>query len=58
MICALKRHIQDMEYVKTIIYLEDLLIMKNISFKDHLIKLKVVPERQKLLNADIRVNIS
>jgi hypothetical protein len=33
--------VQDMEYVKTIIYLNDLLTLKNNSFKYHLFKLKI-----------------
>jgi hypothetical protein len=32
--------VQDMEYVKT--YLDDLLILKNSSFKEHLFKLETV----------------
>jgi hypothetical protein len=32
--------VQDMEYVKT--YLDDLLILTNSSFKDHLLKLEMV----------------
>jgi hypothetical protein len=43
-----------MEYVKT--YLDDLLILKNRSFKDHLLKLEMVLAR--LSNAGMRVNIS
>jgi hypothetical protein len=35
--------VQDMEYVKT--YLDDLLILTNISFKDHLLKLETVLAR-------------
>jgi hypothetical protein len=34
--------VQDMEYVKT--YLDDLLIVTNSSFKDHLLKLEIVLE--------------
>jgi hypothetical protein len=34
---------QDMEYVKT--YLDDLLILTNSSFKDHLLKLEMVLAR-------------
>jgi hypothetical protein len=33
--------IQDMEYVETLIYLDDLLILTNSSFKDHLLKLEM-----------------
>jgi hypothetical protein len=46
--------VQDMEYVKT--YLDDLLILTNISFKDHLLKLEMVLAR--LSTAGMRVNIS
>jgi hypothetical protein len=35
--------VQDMEYVKT--YLDDLLIITNSSFKDHLLKLEIVLAR-------------
>jgi hypothetical protein len=45
---------QDMEYVKT--YLDDLLILTNSSFKDHLLKLEMVLAR--LSTAGMRVNIS
>jgi hypothetical protein len=37
--------VQDMEYVKTVSYLDDLLILTNISFKDHLLKLEMVLAR-------------
>jgi hypothetical protein len=43
-----------MEYVKT--YLDDLLILTNSSFKDHLINLQMVLAR--LSTAGMRVNIS
>jgi hypothetical protein len=46
--------VQDMEYVKT--YLDDLLILTNSSFKDHLNKLEMVLAR--LSTAGMRVNIS
>jgi hypothetical protein len=46
--------VQDMEYVKT--YLDDLLILTNHSFKDHLLKLEMVLAR--LSTAGMRVNIS
>jgi hypothetical protein len=46
--------VQDMEYVK--IYLYDLLILTNNSFKDHLLKLEMVLSR--LSTAGMRVNIS
>jgi hypothetical protein len=46
--------IQDMEYVKT--YLDDLLILTNNSFKDHLLKLEMVLVR--LSTSGMRVNIS
>jgi hypothetical protein len=34
--------VQDIEYVKTINYLDDLLILTNRSFKYHLLKLEMV----------------
>jgi hypothetical protein len=46
--------VQDMEYVKT--YLDDLLILTNSSFKDHLLKLEMGLAR--LSTAGMRVNIS
>jgi hypothetical protein len=46
--------VQDMEYVKT--YLDDLLILTNSSFKDHILKLEMVLAR--LSTAGMRVNIS
>jgi hypothetical protein len=46
--------VQDIEYVKT--YLDDLLILTNISFKDHLLKLEMILAR--LSTAGMRVNIS
>jgi hypothetical protein len=46
--------VQDMEYVKT--YLDDLLLLTNISFKDHLLKLEMVLAR--VSTAGMRVNIS
>jgi hypothetical protein len=46
--------VQDMEYVKT--YLDDLLILTNSSFKDHLLKLEMVLAR--ISTAGMRVNIS
>jgi hypothetical protein len=46
--------VQDMEYVKT--YLDDLLIIKNSNFKDHLLKLEMVLARLSI--AGMRVNIS
>jgi hypothetical protein len=48
--------VQDMEYVKTINYLDDLLILTNSSLKDHLLKLEMVLVR--LSTAGMRVNIS
>jgi hypothetical protein len=45
-----------MEYVKT--YLDDLLILTNSSFKDHLLKLEKVPARKFISTAGMRVNIS
>jgi hypothetical protein len=49
--------VQDMEYVKTVSYLDDLLTLtnRNISFKDHLLKLEMVLER--LSTAGMRLNI-
>jgi hypothetical protein len=46
--------VQDMEYVKT--HLDDLLILTNSSFKDHLLKLEMVLAR--LSTAGMRLNIS
>jgi hypothetical protein len=46
--------VQDMDYAKT--YLDDLLILTNSSFKDHLLKLEMVLAR--LSTAVMRVNIS
>jgi hypothetical protein len=46
--------VQDMENVK--IYLDDLLIRTNCSFKDHLLKLEMVLAR--LSTVGMRVNIS
>jgi hypothetical protein len=46
--------VQDMEYVKT--YHDDLLILTNRSFKDHLLKLEMILAR--LSTTWIRVNIS
>jgi hypothetical protein len=40
--------VQDMEYVKT--YLDDLLILTNSSFKDHLLKLEMRNSSSKTLN--------
>jgi hypothetical protein len=37
--------VQDMEYVKTIYYVDDLLILTNSSFKDHILKLEMVIPR-------------
>jgi dihydroorotate dehydrogenase len=37
---VMSKLVQDMEYVKT--YLDDLLILTNSSFKDHLLKLEMV----------------
>jgi hypothetical protein len=34
--------VQDIEYAKTLSYLDDLLILINSSFKDHLLKLEIV----------------
>jgi hypothetical protein len=51
---VMSKLVQDMEYVKT--YLDDLLILTNNSFKDHLLKLEMV--LAKLSTAGIRLNIS
>jgi hypothetical protein len=51
---VISKHVQDMEYVKT--YLDDLLILTNSSFKDHLLKLEMVLAR--LSTVGMRVNIS
>jgi hypothetical protein len=40
---VLSKLVQDMEYVKT--YFDDLLILTNSSFKDHLLKLEMVLAR-------------
>jgi hypothetical protein len=40
---VMSKLVQDMEYVKT--YLDDLLILTNNSFKDHLLKLEMVLAR-------------
>jgi hypothetical protein len=40
---VMSKLVQDMEYVKT--YLDDLLILTNNSFKDHLLKLEIVLAR-------------
>jgi hypothetical protein len=39
------KFVQDMECVKTMHYLDDLLIKTNICFKDHLIRLEMVLAR-------------
>jgi hypothetical protein len=51
---VMSKFIQDMEYVKT--YLDDLLILTNSSFKDHLLKLEMVLAR--LSTSGMRLNIS
>jgi hypothetical protein len=48
--------IQDMEYVKTIFFLDDFLLLTNISFKVLLLNLDMILLR--LLTAGMRVNIS
>jgi hypothetical protein len=50
----MSKFVQDMEYIKT--YLDDLLMLTNNSFKDHVIKLEMVLAR--LSNAGMRVKIS
>jgi hypothetical protein len=44
---VMSKLVQDMEYVKTVSYLDDLLILtnRNNSFKDHLLKLEMVLAR-------------
>jgi hypothetical protein len=44
--------VQDMEYVKT--HLDDLLILTNISFKDHILKLEMVLARQSTAGMRVR----
>jgi hypothetical protein len=51
---VMSKLVQDMEHVKT--YLDDLSILTNSSFKDHLLKLEMVLTRLSI--ADMRVNIS
>jgi hypothetical protein len=51
---AVSKLVQDTEYVK--IYLDNLLILTNSSFKDHLLKLEMVLAR--ISTAGMRVNIS
>jgi hypothetical protein len=51
---VMSKLVQDMEYLKT--YLDDLLILTNSSFKDHLLKLEMVLTR--LSTAGMRVNIT
>jgi hypothetical protein len=51
---VMSKLVQEIEYVKT--YLDDLLILTNNSFKDHLLKLEMVLAR--LSTAGMRVNIS
>jgi hypothetical protein len=50
---VMSKLVQDMEYIK--IYLDDLLILTNSSFKDHLLKLEMVLAR--LSTAGMRVNV-
>jgi hypothetical protein len=42
---VMSKLVQDMEYVKTMHYLDDLLILTNNSFKDHILKLEMVLAR-------------
>jgi hypothetical protein len=51
---VLSKLVHDMEYAKT--YLDDLLMLTNNSFKDHLLTLEMVLVR--LSTAEMRVNIS
>jgi hypothetical protein len=51
---VMSKLVQDMEYIKS--YLDDLLILTNSSFKDHLFKLEMVLAR--LSTSGMKVNIS
>jgi hypothetical protein len=51
---VMSKLVQDMEYVKN--YLDDLLILTNSSFKDHILKLQMVLAR--LSTAGMKVNTS
>jgi hypothetical protein len=51
---VMSKLVQDMEYVST--YLDDLLILTNSSFKDHILKLEMVLVRLSITG--MRVNIS
>jgi hypothetical protein len=51
---VMSKLVQDMEYVKT--YFDDLLILTNSTFKDHLLKLEMV--LASLSTTGMRVNIS
>jgi hypothetical protein len=53
---VMSKLVQDMEYVKTVSYLDGWLIITNNSFKDHLLKLEMVLAR--LSTAGMKVNIS
>jgi hypothetical protein len=55
---VMSKLVQDIEYVRKINYLDDLLIPTNINkrFKDHILKLEMVLVR--LSTAGMRVNIS
>jgi hypothetical protein len=53
---VMSKLVQDMEYVKTVSYLDDLLILTTSSFKDRLLNLEMVLAR--LSTAGMRVNIS
>jgi hypothetical protein len=50
---VMSKLVQDMDYAKT--YLDDLLILTNSSFKDHLLKLEMLLAR--LSTAGMRVNV-
>jgi hypothetical protein len=53
---VMSKLVQDMEYVRPACYLDDLLILTNNSFKDHLLKLEMVLARLSI--AGMRVNTS
>jgi hypothetical protein len=51
---VISKLVQDMEYVKTVSYLDDLFLVTNSNFKDHLLKLEMVLARLSI--AGMRVN--
>jgi hypothetical protein len=52
---VISKLVQGMEYVKTMHYLDDLLMLTNNSFKEHLLKLEMVLAR--LSTAGMRVSV-